>query len=151
MGTNTPERAADEAEFACKTLGPSLKYFQIGNEPDLFNRHLRDPKTWSEKTYLAEWLKLAKAVSARVPGAKFGLPDVANNIDWLTEIAAEWNSIEDPPRVASLTHHYYFGGPATNPDVNIPNLLKPATMAKVQATADTANCRRGQDGRSPFA
>ena len=139
MGTNTPERAADEAEFVAQTLGPSLIYFQIGNEADLFDRHLRDPKTWSEKTYLAEWLQLANAVSIRIPGAQFGLPDVAGAIDWLTEIAADWHSIKNPPLVASLTHHYYFGGPATNPDVNIPNLLKPATMAKVQATADTAN------------
>ncbi len=146
MGTNTPERAADEAEFAFKTLGSSLKYFQIGNEADLFNRHLRDPQTWSEKTYLAEWLKLADAISARVPGARFGLPDVANSIAWLTQIADEWSSIANPPRVASLTHHYYFGGPATNPDVNIPNLLKPATMAKVQATADTANSAAAKMG-----
>jgi hypothetical protein len=40
--------------------------------------------------------------------------------------------------VTTLTHHYYFGGPATNPDVNIPNLLKPATMEKVQNTANIA-------------
>jgi hypothetical protein len=138
MGTNTPERAADEAEFVARTLGPTLKYFQIGNEADLFDRHLRDPKTWSAQAYLAEWLKLAEAVSARVPGAEFGLPDVASRIDWLTQIATQWSSLKNPPRVAALTHHHYFGGPATNPDVNIPNLLKPATMAKVQATADTA-------------
>jgi hypothetical protein len=146
MGTNTPERAAEEAEVAAKTLGPSLQYFQIGNEADLFNWHLRDPQTWSAKSYLAEWLKMADAISARVPGAKFGLPDVASNIAWLTQIAGQWNSIEHAPRVANLTHHYYFGGPATNPDVNIPNLLKPATMAKVQATADIANVAAAKMG-----
>lgn len=139
MGTNTPEYAAEEAEFVAKTLAPRLEYFQIGNEPDLFDRHLRDPKTWSVKTYFAEWLGIARAISARVPGAKFGLPDVANHIDWLTEIAAEWSSVENPPQVVRLSHHYYFGGPATNPDVNIPNLLKPETMTKVQATAELAN------------
>src|SRR5208337_2386792 len=37
MGSNTPERAADEAEFVAKTLGPGLQYFQIGNEADLFS------------------------------------------------------------------------------------------------------------------
>ena len=52
MGTNTPERAADEAVFVAKTLGARLQYFQIGNEVDMFDRHLRDPKTWSAKTYL---------------------------------------------------------------------------------------------------
>jgi hypothetical protein len=138
MGTNTPERAAEEAAFVAKTLGESLQYFQIGNEADLFGRHLRDPKTWSEETYLQEWLALARAVTSRVPGAKFGMPDVASNVAWLTEIADQWPSIENPPHVTTLTHHYYFGGPATNPDVNIPNLLNPATMARVQKTADSA-------------
>lgn len=138
MGTNTPERAADEAEFVAKTLGNQLQYFQVGNEPDLFSRHLRDPKTWSPKTYLAEWLGLAQAITKRVPSAKFGLPDVAASIDWLPQIAELWQAVTDPPTVTTLTHHYYFGGPATNPDVNLPNLLSPSTSSKVQHTADIA-------------
>ena len=146
MGTNTPARAAEEAEFVAKTLGASLQYYQIGNEVDLFGRHLRDPKTWSPKTYLEEWLAFARAVSARVPGAKFGMPDVAAYVEWLTEIGDLWSSIQNPPNVTTLTHHYYFGGPATNPDVNIPNLLKPATMAKVQKTADAATAAANKMG-----
>ncbi len=138
MGTNTPERAAAEAAFVAKTLGGSLQYFQIGNEVDLFGRHLRDSKTWSAKTYLEEWLTMARAVTARVPEAKFGMPDVAAHVGWLTEIADMWASVKNPPHVTTLTHHYYFGGPATDPAVNILNLLAPATMAKVQKTADTA-------------
>jgi hypothetical protein len=138
MGTNTPARAADEAAFVAETLGNRLQYLQIGNEADLFDRHLRDPKTWSAKTYLEEWLTLARAVAARAPAARFGLPDVAGNAAWLTEIADAWASIQNAPHVTTLTHHYYFGGPATNPDVNIPNLLKPATMQKVQNTANIA-------------
>jgi hypothetical protein len=146
MGTNTPERAAEEGAFVAKALGASLQYFQIGNEVDMFGRHLRDPKTWSAKTYLEEWLTLARAVTARVPDAKFGMPDVAANVAWLTEIAEMWPSIQNPPHVTTLTHHYYFGGPATNPDVNIPNLLKPATMAKVQRTADIATAAASKVG-----
>jgi hypothetical protein len=146
MGTNTPERAADEAEFVAKTLGSGLQYFQIGNEVDLFDRHLRDPKTWSSKTYLDEWLILARAIAARVPGAKFGMPDVAANVMWLKEIADIWHTIQNPPNVTTLSHHYYFGGPATNPEVNISNLLKPATMAKVQKTADIATAAAKEMG-----
>lgn len=146
MGTNTPERAAEEAAFVAETLGESLQYFQIGNEADLFGHHLRDPKTWSAKTYLEEWLALARAVTSRVPRAKFGMPDVAWNVAWLTEIADLWPSIENPPHVTTLTHHYYFGGPATNPAVNIPNLLNPATMARVQKTADTATAAANKIG-----
>jgi hypothetical protein len=138
MGTNTPTRAAEEAVFVAETLGDRLQYFQLGNEADLFDRHLRDPKTWSAKRYLQEWLSLSRAIAAGVPAAKFGMPDVAGAVSWLTEIADQWPSIQAPPRVTTLTHHYYFGGPATNPEVNIPNLLKPATMQKVQNTANIA-------------
>jgi hypothetical protein len=138
MGTNTPARAAEESVFVAATLGDRLQYFQIGNEADLFDRHLRDPKTWSAKTYLQEWLSLSRAIAAVVPAAKFGMPDVAGAVSWLTEIADQWPSVQTPPRVTTLTHHYYFGGPATNPEVNIPNLLKPATMQKVQNTANIA-------------
>ncbi len=146
MGTNTPPRAAEEAKFAAKALGSSLQYFQIGNEVDLFDRHLRDPNTWSAKTYLKEWLTLARAIVASVPTAQFGIPDVASNVSWLTQIAEIWPSIENPPHVSTLTHHHYFGGPATNPDVNIPNLLKAATMAKVQKTADLATAAGSRMG-----
>jgi hypothetical protein len=146
MGTNTSARAAEEALFVAETLGDRLQYFQIGNEADLFDRHLRDPKTWSAKTYLQEWLSLSRAIAARVPAAKFGMPDVASNVSWLTEIADQWPSIQPRPHVTTLTHHYYFGGPATNPDVNIPNLLKPATMQRVQNTANIAAAAAGKIG-----
>ncbi|MGB7283147.1 MAG: hypothetical protein WBE13_12865 [Candidatus Acidiferrum sp.] len=146
MGTNTPARASEEAVFVAETLGNRLQYFQIGNEPDLFDRHLRDPKTWSAKTYLQEWLTLSRAIADRVPTAKFGMPDVAGKVSWLTEIADQWPSIEPSPHVTTLTHHYYFGGPATNPEVNIPNLLKPATMQKVQNTADVATAAASKIG-----
>ena len=139
MGTNTPDRAASEAGFVAKALGASLQYFQIGNEVDLFSRHLRDPKTWSPRTYVDEWLALARAIQGRVPGARFGMPDVAADISWLTEIGAVWDSIADKPHVTTMSHHYYFDGPATNPNVNIPNLLSPAAMVRVQKEADTAN------------
>lgn len=146
MGTNTPARAAEEAGFVAETLGNRLQYFQVGNEADLFARHLRDPKIWSAKTYLEEWLTLAHAIAARVPSAKFGLPDVASDISWLTQIADRWPSVQAPPRVTTLSHHYYFGGPATNPEVNISNLLKPATMQRVQKTANIATAGASKIG-----
>ena len=146
LGTNTPEHAADEAAFVAKVLGPRLEYFQIGNEVDLFGRHLRDEATWNAKTYLQQWLTFARAVTKAVPGAKFGMPDVASRVNWLSEIAEMWPSIQDPPDVTTLTHHYYFGGPATNPAVNIPNLLSPKAMAKVQMMADVATAAANKMG-----
>src|SRR6202790_5537047 len=60
MGTNTPARAAEEAVFVSETLGDHLQYFQIGNEADLFDRHLRDPKTWSAKPFVKKGSTLAR-------------------------------------------------------------------------------------------
>jgi hypothetical protein len=124
LGTNTPERAADEAAFVAKTLGSKLEYFQIGNEPDMLEIRFRDPKTWSADKYYDDWLKLANAIRARVPNASFGLPDTANRPDWYAVVVTRLLATENPPTVACLSHHYYFGGPPANPDVNIPRLLK---------------------------
>jgi hypothetical protein len=138
LGTGTPERAAQEAAYVAKILGTRLEYFQVGNEVDLFSSHLRDPKTWNPQTYLKQWLTFARAISAAVPGAKFGMPDIASHMDWLTEIAEFWPTVENLPKVVRLSHHYYFGGPATNPKVNLPNLLSQQTAAKVQDMANVA-------------
>ncbi len=146
MGTNTPERAGAEGEFVAKTLGSRLQYFQIGNEVDLFGRHLRNPKTWGVKPYLEQWLALARAVVARVPGARLGMPDVASDVHWLTEIAAMWPSVKNPPNVTTLTHHHYVGGPPSNPEMNIHNLLSPREMAKVQKDADIATAAADKMG-----
>src|SRR6202034_3307108 len=83
MGTNRPARPAEEALFVAETLADRLQYFQIGNEADLFDHHVRDPRTCSAKTYLEEWLALARAIAAKVPAAKFGTPDAARKVYWL--------------------------------------------------------------------
>jgi hypothetical protein len=125
LGTNTPELAAEEAVFVNKTLGDKLEYFQIGNEADRFGSTIRDPRTWNANTYMDEWLKFADAIRARVPGAKFGLPDTAGNPEWYAVVVDRLIALSDPPRVGALTHHYYFGGPPSNPKVNINAILHP--------------------------
>ena len=136
LGTNTPARAADEAAFVVQTLGfthdhGKLEYFQLGNEPDLFKSHLRDPKTWSADLYMDEWLAEANAIRARVPAARFGLPDTAGNPDWYATVVTRLLALSNPPDVAALSHHYYIGGPPSNPKMTIDYIL-------------TANPRVGQ-------
>ena len=125
LGTNTPARAADEASFVAKTLGDRLEYFQLGNEPDLFFRHLRDPKTWSADKYFDEWLVEANAIRAIVPGARFGLPDTSGNPKWYAIVVDRLASLKavDRPTIAALSHHYYAFGPPSNPKGTIPFLL----------------------------
>ena len=125
LGSSTPARAADEAEFVHKTLGARLEYFQVGNEPDGFNRRFRDPKTWNADAYFNDWLAAANAIRARVPSARFGMPDIASKIDWLPTVADHLAALKERPDVIALSHHYYFTGPPSNPKANVNDLLHP--------------------------
>lgn len=139
LGFAVEEADVAEARFVAQTLGPRLQYFQLGNEVDIFNRHLRDPKTWGVDQYLKEWVPLALAVQKAVPGAKFGMPDVASDVSWLPKIAERWPSLSEKPNVITLSHHYYWGGPPASPNASIDRLMKPApAVAKKAALAREA-------------
>jgi hypothetical protein len=125
LGTSTPARAAEEAEFVAKTLGPKLEYFQIGNEPDGFPHRFREKDKWSANAYLDEWLAAANAIRARVPNARFGLPDTAGNPQWSTIISDRLAVTRQHPAIAAVSHHHYFTGPPSNPKANVTDLLKP--------------------------
>jgi hypothetical protein len=125
LGTNIPELAAAEAEYVTKTLGLKLEYFQVGNEADRFGSTIRDPKTWTVNTYLDEWMTFAKAILGRVPDAHFGMPDIASDEHWFATIGERL--ADDPIRshIACLTHHYYIGGPPSNPNMTVERILTP--------------------------
>ena len=106
-----------------KTLGAKLDYFQVGNEPDGFGSRFRDRATWNADNYFDEWLAAANAIRARVPSARFGMPDVASHVVWFPPIADRLAALKDRPDVIALTHHYYFTGPPSNPKANINDLL----------------------------
>jgi hypothetical protein len=133
LGSSTPQRAAEEAAFVAKTLGFRLEYFQIGNEPDLFYRRFRVKTAWNADAYFDEWLAAANAIRARVSDARFGLPDLAGNPEWMTAVVDRLAALRDRPSIAALTHHNYVGGPPSDPNMNIDTLLKPS--AKVRSTA----------------
>jgi hypothetical protein len=129
LGTNIPSLAADEAAFVHHTLGAKLEYFQIGNEADRFGSTIRDPaltgKPWNADAYLDEWLTFARAVLARVPAAMFGMPDIASNEQWFTTIGDRLANDPIRAHIACLSHHYYIGGPPSNPDMTIDKILAP--------------------------
>ena len=144
LGYGTPAIDLPEAEFVYETLGPKLLSFQIGNEVDLFYRHLRDKATWNVDTYLQQWLAIARAVQKACPRAVFGMPDVAADVTWLPQIAERWAAVPDKPNVKTLSHHYYVGGPPSNPEMNIAALLKRDPKVEEQAElATTAATRMG--------
>jgi hypothetical protein len=143
LGFGTPATDVPEARFVFNTLGPRLQYFQIGNEVDMFVQYrLRDADTWNANTYLQQWLVIARAVQKAIPGAKFGLPDVAGKVEWLTAIADQWSGVADAPHVTTLSHHYYWSGPPSNPNANIQRLLQPDPVVTRKAEISRAAATR---------
>ena len=127
LGSNTPERAAEQAVFVAQALGPKLDYFKLGNEPDYFGIFgRRDKATWNADTYFDEWLAMARAIQAKLPNARFGLPDTTDHVSWIPTLVKRLIALPPAQRpiVCALTHHYYAGSPPSNPDVNIVHLLQ---------------------------
>jgi hypothetical protein len=134
LGYGTPQIDVPEAQYVFNTLGTRLLYFQVGNEVDNFtNYHLRDADTWNVNTYLQQWLVIARAVQKAIPNARFGMPDVASKVDWLTGIADQWGALSDRPHVITLSHHHYWSGPPSNPNATIERLLQPDPVVVRQA------------------
>jgi hypothetical protein len=134
FGNNNAALAAAEAEFVAKALGNKLEYFQVGNEADRFGSTIRDPKTWNVDAYLDEWLPFANVILGRVPNARFGMPDIASNAEWFARIGERLATDPIRSHIACLTHHYYIGGPPSDPTMTIQRILKPDP--KVTQVAD---------------
>lgn len=142
FGTGSPERDAAEAAYVAQALGPKLRYFQIGNEPDFYRdpNNLLRPSGWDFPDYLNEWTAIAEAVIKRVPNAKFGGPDVGSSADWVVRFAHEAPK-RLGQRIVALSGHYYASGPPNSPSVNIENLLKtdPHIAERMDAIIPVAN------------
>jgi hypothetical protein len=124
FGTGSPARDAKEAQYVDRALGPKLRYFQIGNEPDFYRdpNNLLRPRGWDFPDYLREWLDIARAVKQGVPKAKFGGPDVGSSADWVVRFGDEVSKTLGDPLI-ELTGHYYAEGPPDSPSASIENLL----------------------------
>jgi Glycosyl hydrolase family 79 C-terminal beta domain len=124
FGNSTPERAAVEAAYVQQKLGPRLAFFQIGNEPDLYQKASNGtrPPGWGFEDYVREWLAFADAVSARVPDARFGGPDTAASSDWVVRFGDEV-APKLGKRLVALSGHYYAEGPPNDPRVTTERLL----------------------------
>jgi len=142
FGNSTPARAAAEAAYVQQKLGSRLNFFQIGNEPDLYQKASNGtrPPGWGFDDYVREWLAFADAVSARVPEARFGGPDTAASSDWVirfgNEVAPKLGK-----RLVALSGHYYAEGPPNDPRVTTERLLagNPAVAESARAIVRAAD------------
>lgn len=79
LGRNSSEaRAAllKSVPFACKALSnDNLLSWQLGNEPDLFERARVRPTNWTESDYVQEWSTLIKSISSIIASSCPSLPN----------------------------------------------------------------------------
>jgi hypothetical protein len=125
LATNVPSCAVEEAVAVSEILGMRLECLQIGNEADRYGINLRrDPKTWGPEAFMTEWLTFAEPIATRLPNIGLGVPDLAAKPDWF---AATTDRLLHHPlhaKIVTLSYHYYIDGPASNPQMNIPNMLR---------------------------
>ena len=124
LGNSSPERAAEEAALVASKIGDRLEFFQIGNEPDFYHDAINGtrPPNWGFADYLQDWAAFAMAIGKRVPGARFGGPDVGASSDWVTRFGEQVPAVVSKQLVA-MTGHYYAEGPPNDPRVTIERLL----------------------------
>jgi hypothetical protein len=122
LARGSPEAAAEEAAYVARAAGTRLLAFEIGNEPDGFGswRGVRPP-TYDIGAFLADWQRFRTAIIARLPGARFAGPAIANQQQWVRPfIEAAGDSL------VLITRHYYADGPAHAPHLSLARLLSAA-------------------------
>ena len=70
----TPEQAAQLVHYANIEKGYGVKYWSIGNEPDLF---IVKDSTWTPEFYAKRWREFAVAMKAVDPTIKFYGPEIS--------------------------------------------------------------------------
>ena len=120
LGTRGVAEAVVEAEAVTANIGDKLLAFEIGNEPDLFNRGSSShrPSTYEYGDWLKEYRHYKKAIREKLPNAVFAGPDAASATDWVTRLAADEGS-----DLKLLTHHYY--RECAGPNSTLDKLLRP--------------------------
>lgn len=119
----SPEKAVAMLEYANKTQGYGVKYWAIGNEPDLYApRHTDFP--WNPQTVAQEWRKIALAMKEADPSILLVGPEIGNFAgtldvrDWELEKVAYLEEFlrlnADLVDIVSI-HRYPFPADAGNP------------------------------------
>jgi len=106
-GTQTPEKAADEAAYAAQAFGPDLVGIEIGNEPDAYHRPGRQyaDKPWDLERYEALWNQYRTAILAKTPGLVITGPAAGHLAVW----TIPFSKAQTKAKLALLTDHYYAG------------------------------------------
>lgn len=123
----TAQDAADLVTYVNVTKGYGIKYFSIGNEPDLYEEQSLRDKDYDAVAFCAEFREFATAMRAVDPNIKFVGPDLSWKYmvdnDWLTPFLENCGDVVDVVAV----HRYP---------------LQPTDCTAAKAYGDVAGYRR---------
>ena len=133
VGYNT---LTETVPLVCKALvGNKLAYWQLGNEPDLYNTSSQGPvrsSWWNESQYVAEYLSkthiIRDIVSRDCPEViasgkfKFYAPSFAGTSNSLDLIKTWQAGLDADMEISHIDSHNYIGG-ATQPGVTLQGTL----------------------------
>jgi hypothetical protein len=123
----TAQDAADLVTYVNVTKGYGIKYFSIGNEPDLYEEQSLRDKGYDAVAFCAEYRAFATAMRAVDPQIKLVGPDLSWKYiagqDWLTPFLKDCGDVVDVVAV----HRYP---------------LEPTVCTNAKAYSDASNYRR---------
>jgi hypothetical protein len=109
----TPEQAASSVSYANVKKQYGARYWEVGNEPDLYKRRANEPD-FSPAWYAERYRAYAQAMKAVDPNIKVLGPVLSNKLDeWMRPFITECGDIVD-----GLSWHFY-GGDDKQPEVGL--------------------------------
>jgi hypothetical protein len=103
-----------EVKAISKILGNSLEFFEIGNEPDLFQLWNRRAASWGVTDYVAEWEAAAKLIQSTLPKSSlsyfapsFAGTDTSGAVNSMGPVQAFANGLSTEKSIKMLSGHKY--------------------------------------------
>lgn len=102
-----PERAAENVRYANIVKGYGARFWEVGNEPDIYGRRAGEPE-FSPEWYAERFRVYAQAMKAVDPSIKIFGPVLSHRLDeWMPPFIRACGDIID-----GLCWHFYGGGAA---------------------------------------
>src|SRR5215211_5007202 len=104
LHSGTPEQAAGSVRYANVEKKYGARFWEVGNEPDLYPKRVGDPD-FSPAWYSQRFRAYAQAMKAEDPSIKLFGPVLSNKLDeWMRPFISECGDIAD-----GLSWHFYGG------------------------------------------
>jgi len=109
MAANQPSIATDWAAAALAAFGPSIRAFEVGNEPDLYRQRafgsgFARPPGWGFPDYLREFTEFSRRLAA-VGAKKLAGPAASGKRSWEVGLAKLLR--KEGRRLSLVTYHHY--------------------------------------------